>query len=142
MYPGYQGEILINGKELGSLNPAKWREKCALMEQVPFLFEGTVRENVKLGQEVSEKKSIRSWNVLESSIWQTAWLVEKNRNCPAANVRKSRLRGRFTKCRGVDSGRADEPPGRGGKTMVDGFFVRTMNVFDRTMIPLAGSFTL
>ena len=56
LYPGYQGEILINGKELGSLNPAKWREKCAFVEQVPFLFEGTVRENVKLGQEVSEKK--------------------------------------------------------------------------------------
>lgn len=95
LYPGYQGEILINGKELGRLNPAKWREKCAFVEQVPFLFEGTVRENVKLGQEVSEKKSIRSWNVLESSIWQTAGLVEINRNCPAANVRKSRLRGRF-----------------------------------------------
>lgn len=56
LYPGYQGEILINGKELGSLNPAKWREKCAFVEQVPFLFEGTVRENVKLGQEISEKK--------------------------------------------------------------------------------------
>ena len=56
LFPGYQGEILINGKELGSLNPAKWREKCAFVEQVPFLFEGTVRENVKLGQEVSEKK--------------------------------------------------------------------------------------
>lgn len=56
LYPGYQGEILINGKELGSLNSAKWREKCAFVEQVPFLFEGTVRENVKLGQEVSEKK--------------------------------------------------------------------------------------
>lgn len=104
LYPGYQGEILINGKELGSLNTAKWREKCAFVEQVPFLFEGTVRENVKLGQEVSEKKSIRSWNVLESSIWQTAGLVEKNRNCPAANVRNRDCAGAFTKCRGVDSG--------------------------------------
>lgn len=56
LYPDYQGEILINGKELGSLNPVKWREKCAFVEQVPFLFEGTVRENVKLGRDVSDEE--------------------------------------------------------------------------------------
>ena len=122
LYPGYQGEILINGKELGSLNPAKWREKCAFVEQVPFLFEGTVRENVKLGQEVSEKKVDQvpgtCWNRPSGrpqGWWRKIGTVRRrmseNRDCAGA----------FTKCRGVDSGRADEPPGRGGKTMVDGF---------------------
>ena len=123
MYPGYQGEILINGKELGSLNPAKWREKCAFVEQVPFLFEGTVRENVKLGQEVSEKKV--------DQVLERVGIVhladrrvggEKSKLSGGECQKIAIARALFTKCRGVDSGRADEPPGRGGKTMVDGFY--------------------
>ena len=117
LYPGYQGEILINGKELGSLNPAKWREKCAFVEQVPFLFEGTVRENVKLGQEVSEKKvdqvleRVGIVHLADRRVGGEKSELSENRDCAGA----------FTKGRGADSGRADEPPGRGGKTMVDGF---------------------
>lgn len=45
----YQGEIHIGGKELSELSVSSWRNMIAYAEQDPFLFAGTVRENIRLG---------------------------------------------------------------------------------------------
>ncbi len=50
LYPGYRGEIRINGMELREISMESWREKCAYVEQSPYLFQGTVWENVRLGR--------------------------------------------------------------------------------------------
>ena len=45
----YKGSILIDSVELKELNKEWWRTQVAYVTQDPFLFKGTVRENVKLG---------------------------------------------------------------------------------------------
>lgn len=50
LYPGYKGEIRVNGMELREISMESWREKCAYVEQSPYLFQGTVWENVRLGR--------------------------------------------------------------------------------------------
>ncbi len=50
LYPGYKGEIRVNGMELREISMDSWREKCAYVEQSPYLFQGTVWEDVRLGR--------------------------------------------------------------------------------------------
>lgn len=50
LYSGYTGEIRINGIELREISMESWRKKCAYVEQSPFLFRGSVWENVRLGR--------------------------------------------------------------------------------------------
>jgi len=46
---GYRGSINVNGRELRELNPRSWRRCFAYVPQEPYLFCGTVGENVRLG---------------------------------------------------------------------------------------------
>lgn len=46
---GYGGSILVNGRELSHLNPHRYRRHVAYAPQEPYLFEGTVLENIRLG---------------------------------------------------------------------------------------------
>lgn len=45
----YKGSILVNGRELREINPAQYRRRIAYAPQTPWLFEGTVLENVRMG---------------------------------------------------------------------------------------------
>lgn len=47
-YPGYQGQILVNDRELRDLNVLELRRQIAIVSQDPFLFDGTVAENLEL----------------------------------------------------------------------------------------------
>lgn len=47
-YPGYSGEILVNGRELRETNVLDLRRRIATVSQSPFLFDGTVAENLEL----------------------------------------------------------------------------------------------
>ncbi|HCW50883.1 MAG TPA: hypothetical protein DGR79_02265 [Clostridiales bacterium] len=47
-YPGYQGQILVNDRELRDLNVLELRRRIAIVSQDPFLFDGTVAENLEL----------------------------------------------------------------------------------------------
>lgn len=47
-YPGYQGKITVNGRELRDLNIIELRRRIAVVSQDPFLFDGTVEENLEL----------------------------------------------------------------------------------------------
>ena len=44
------GTIVANGLPITSLAPERWREYVALVPQRPYLFYGTVRENVRLAR--------------------------------------------------------------------------------------------
>lgn len=62
LYPGYSGEIRINGIEMGQISINSWREKCAYVEQSPFLFQGSVWENVRLGRLDAKEEEV--WTVI------------------------------------------------------------------------------
>lgn len=46
----YTGSLTADGVEFSEISPEKWREKVAYAPQEPYLFAGTVRENVRLGR--------------------------------------------------------------------------------------------
>jgi len=47
-YDGYQGEILVDGKELGELNYHSLRSNIAVVHQDVELFPGTLRDNITM----------------------------------------------------------------------------------------------
>lgn len=46
----YGGSLTLDGAELADVVPEKWRRRIAYAPQEPYLFAGTVRENVRLGR--------------------------------------------------------------------------------------------
>lgn len=49
LYTGYRGSLRVNGTELSELSMESLRKQVAYAAQDPFLFEGSVRENIRLG---------------------------------------------------------------------------------------------
>ena len=47
---GYTGRVAVNGADLRTLSPTSWRRQFRFVEQDPYLFEGTVFENVRIGR--------------------------------------------------------------------------------------------
>ena len=58
LYPGYTGKIWLGAQELREIQPESWRKQCAYVEQNPFLFDGTVRENISLGAPSASKEEV------------------------------------------------------------------------------------
>ena len=58
LYPGYTGKIWLGTQELREIQPESWRKQCAYVEQNPFLFDGTVRENISLGAPSASKEEV------------------------------------------------------------------------------------
>lgn len=57
---GYEGNILINGMELGSFKMEGVRRNFAYVEQAPYLFQGSVLENIRIGNpEAPEEAAYR-----------------------------------------------------------------------------------
>nr|WP_216320997.1 thiol reductant ABC exporter subunit CydD [Deinococcus aestuarii] len=48
--PPTGGEVRVSGVPLSDLDPAAWRERLAYVPERPYLFPGTVRENIRLGR--------------------------------------------------------------------------------------------
>ncbi len=48
--PPTTGRILVNGVHLHSLNPTAWLEKVAWVPQNPYIFHGTIAENIRLAR--------------------------------------------------------------------------------------------
>ncbi len=44
------GQILLDGRDIRRLNLAQYRQQIGLVPQEPFLFSGTVRENIRYGR--------------------------------------------------------------------------------------------
>ncbi|MGN6179249.1 MAG: ABC transporter ATP-binding protein [Mucilaginibacter sp.] len=51
LYDPSQGEILLNGKDLRSYQPEEKTQKIGFILQEPFLFTGTVKDNILYGNE-------------------------------------------------------------------------------------------
>jgi ATP-binding cassette subfamily B multidrug efflux pump len=50
LYDPDNGAVLLDGTDLKTLDPDDLRPHIALMSQEPFLFSGTIRENILMGQ--------------------------------------------------------------------------------------------
>jgi ATP-binding cassette subfamily B multidrug efflux pump len=53
-YAPLQGRILLDGADLASLDPAEVRRRVGWVSQEPFLFAGTVRENLDPGRKLDD----------------------------------------------------------------------------------------
>ncbi|OGM40492.1 lipid A export ATP-binding/permease protein msbA [Aspergillus bombycis] len=53
-YDPFQGTISLNGQDIRSLEVSSYRRSLSLVAQEPRLFEGTIRENITLGQDKSD----------------------------------------------------------------------------------------
>jgi ATP-binding cassette subfamily B protein len=49
-YEFQAGQILIDGTDIRALDPHYYHQRLGIVTQTPFLFDGTVRENVRYGQ--------------------------------------------------------------------------------------------
>lgn len=58
LYSDYHGNVEISGTDLKQLNMNWWRGKIAYIEQDPFIFKGTVYENVRLGDLNASRKEV------------------------------------------------------------------------------------
>jgi len=59
------GQILLDGYEIGSLNKNSLRSQLAYVTQEPFLFNGTVRENLELAKRGASEEEI--WKALTAA---------------------------------------------------------------------------
>ncbi|MBQ7720552.1 MAG: ABC transporter ATP-binding protein [Clostridia bacterium] len=48
---GYDGELTADGISLKEIDPASWRRLISYAPQDPFLFSGSVRDNIRLGSQ-------------------------------------------------------------------------------------------
>ncbi len=63
------GEMLFNGVSSADWPPNDWRRNLALVSQHPFLFTGTIRENLRYGRpEATEEEMIRA--LRQAQLWE------------------------------------------------------------------------
>lgn len=58
-YDAVEGEVLIDGKNVNSIGDEKLREFCGIVPQTAVLFKGSVRDNLKWGNENASDEEIR-----------------------------------------------------------------------------------
>ncbi|NML54047.1 thiol reductant ABC exporter subunit CydD [Streptomyces sp. R302] len=54
------GSVRVGGVELAELDPAAWRERIAWVPQRPYLFAGTIAENVRLARPGADDEEVRA----------------------------------------------------------------------------------
>lgn len=54
-----QGKILVNGKQLGAYSREEWWRQVGWVSQRPYLFHGTLEENIRLGKREATKEELR-----------------------------------------------------------------------------------
>lgn len=52
----YSGSVQFSGNELNQLSGRELREHILYMDQIPYLFHGTVRENITLGETYTDEE--------------------------------------------------------------------------------------
>ncbi|MCG8567255.1 MAG: ABC transporter ATP-binding protein/permease, partial [Desulfobacterales bacterium] len=55
LYDTIEGEVRVDGMDVRDLDPHVLRSHIALMPQEPFLFSGTIRENLLMGRELGKE---------------------------------------------------------------------------------------
>ncbi|MBL1118707.1 thiol reductant ABC exporter subunit CydD [Streptomyces sp. 110] len=56
----HEGRVLIGGRDLASLDPESWRRQIAWVPQRPYLFAGTIAENVRLARPDADDEGVRA----------------------------------------------------------------------------------
>ena len=59
-YEFQEGEILIDGKDIRQLDLVTLRQQMGIVSQVPFLFSGTIMENIQYGCSTCDRREILS----------------------------------------------------------------------------------
>ncbi|MFJ9211344.1 thiol reductant ABC exporter subunit CydD [Streptomyces sp. NPDC102264] len=54
-----EGRVRVDGRDLASLDQKRWRERIAWVPQRPYLFAGTVSENVRLARPDADDVAVR-----------------------------------------------------------------------------------
>jgi ATP-binding cassette, subfamily B, bacterial len=70
-YEYQQGEVLIDGKDIRSFDLQSYRSRLGIVPQQPFLFSGTVRDNIRYGCSEATDKQI---NEVVHSVGNGEWL--------------------------------------------------------------------
>jgi ATP-binding cassette subfamily C protein CydD len=55
-----EGEILIDGQPLKSIDPSHWRSFVTWVPQKPYLFDGTIQENIRIARPSASLSEIQS----------------------------------------------------------------------------------
>lgn len=53
------GTIFIDGHEINTIHPVELRDNIGIMPQEPFLFDGTLKENIEIGQNIGKDRLIK-----------------------------------------------------------------------------------
>jgi len=59
-YEYQDGDILIDGRDVRSLNLGQYRQQIGLVPQSPFLFSGNVRDNIRYGKPDANDEAVRA----------------------------------------------------------------------------------
>lgn len=65
LYDPDSGTVLIDGLNLRDLDPDQLRSHIALMSQEPFLFSGTIEENILMGQPPDKQKMAQAIDICD-----------------------------------------------------------------------------
>lgn len=55
-----EGRVLVDGVDLATISPAAWRRTVAWVPQAPYLFAGTIAENVRLARPDADDAAVRT----------------------------------------------------------------------------------
>ncbi|MBP1467810.1 ABC transporter ATP-binding protein [Candidatus Chloroploca sp. M-50] len=59
-YEFQEGSITVDGTDIRTLNLAAYRTRLGIVTQSPFLFDGTVRENIRYGRPEASDEAVRA----------------------------------------------------------------------------------
>ena len=59
-YDPARGVIEVDGADLRTIRRASWLAQCAVVTQEPFLFSGTIRENIRYGRRGASDEEVRA----------------------------------------------------------------------------------
>ena len=101
-YDVSEGAVMVDGADIRSLRVSEYRRNIGLVLQEPFLFFGTIAENIAYGKPEATREEIvaaRAPRTRMSSscgcrMATTRWSASAARPCPAANASASRSRAR------------------------------------------------
>ena len=84
------GCVLVGGVDLATIDPISWREQIAWVPQVPGLVEGTVEENVRLGDRESSRQDVITAlrDAGASDIGADRWISESGDDISAGERRR------------------------------------------------------
>ncbi|MBK8024430.1 MAG: ABC transporter ATP-binding protein [Chloroflexi bacterium] len=69
-YEFQEGKLLIDGQDIRSLDLADYRSRLGIVTQSPFLFEGTIRDNIRYGMpDATDEEVEQAANLVGQGDW-------------------------------------------------------------------------